>query len=155
MPAPGLHHKDAVPLGDSPGTQTTLVPRRLSPLMADHGVLGELSHVVPARAHFEPAGAAGERGRRQLVDRLPFDECAAGGWIASELDSQIASEWIAKPAGEQSEGALRLERYLLNRPATTLIVMAMTAVPKRYESRACRRAVMRMGLDVRSVSDTW
>ena len=38
--------------------------------------------------------------------------------------------------------------------ATTLMVMAITAIPKTYDSRAWRSAVVRIFLDERSVSET-
>lgn len=43
----------------------------------------------------------------------------------------------------------------LSRPATALMVTPTMQTPKRYDSRAWRRAVARIAGDVRSVSDTW
>ena len=40
------------------------------------------------------------------------------------------------------------------RPATTLIVVAITAIPNTYDNKAWRRAVVRIRLDERSVSET-
>jgi hypothetical protein len=36
-----------------------------------------------------------------------------------------------------------------------LIVVAITAIPNRYDRRAWRKAVIRIGRKARSVSDTW
>jgi len=36
-----------------------------------------------------------------------------------------------------------------------LIVVAITAIPNRYDRRAWRNAVIRIGRETRSVSETW
>lgn len=52
--------------------------------------------------------------------------------------------------------AVRLEaRYFVSRVAMTLIVVATTTTPKRYDSSACRSAAIRIGFAPMSVSETW
>lgn len=58
------------------------------------------------------------------------------------------------PAAKEAALTPVLAPYL-NRPATTLIVVARITVPNTNESRAWRRAAARIGSDVRLVSETW
>ena len=45
--------------------------------------------------------------------------------------------------------------HLERRLATTLMVVARITTPKRYDSTAWRRAVLRIALELISVSETW
>lgn len=47
------------------------------------------------------------------------------------------------------------DRSQCRRLETTLMTKAMITAPNKYENIACTRAIRRIGLEVRFVSDTW
>jgi hypothetical protein len=71
---------------------------------------------------------------------------------SSSLDVHLRSE--ADPALNSIMSLSSGTDQRPRRPATTLIVVAITAIPNTYDNKAWRRAVLRIRLDERSVSET-
>ncbi len=65
-----------------------------------------------------------------------------------------ASRPLRRPAPTGGDGPAIVRPFYRRSPATTLIIMATTNVPKTYDSRAWRVAVLRIDFVVRSVSET-
>ena len=98
------------------------------------------------------------------------NEPAIVGGAARDLAAGLAAESDLPDRLPTPEGALvrhprsddgRLPRmdqdtvHLARRLATTLMVVARITTPKRYDSTAWRRAALRIGLELMSVSETW
>ena len=97
------------------------------------------------------------RRRSQVAARLPRLSSRAASSVQTGQAPYGAPD-LSHVEGAHGRGPDRRDGAApgyLPRPATRLMVAAMTTPPKTYESSACRRAVRRISLVRRSVSDTW
>jgi hypothetical protein len=112
---------------------------------------------TPPRAHFHgptdgPQNAFCQPQELVMVHDLFDDDpdflTAVLTAAAIPTSTRTEFSWVSptRRPGDQSQ-CRRLE--------TTLMTKAMITVPNKYENIACTRAIRRIGLEVRFVSDTW
>jgi hypothetical protein len=155
------------------------VASRSSDLDGGHGVTAHGHRSPPTRIIGQrPAHKPSPRGTAQDLDwedpevraaiirgRAPGTESSCTGLRAGTMPIPSRTRVFQpprSPLGRSPRGTCRCvagrgSRHqwpLLPRPATRLITVANTTAPSRYDSKACRSAVTRIGRVCRSVSDT-
>ncbi len=103
---------------------------------------------------FEPATSA-LTGRRalQTAPQVLGSPVRSGLSFAGRGVSHYRSPGSDGRRAPAGPGVPRGPHY--NKLATTLMAMAMIMAPYRYDRRPWPRAIRRMGLEVRFVSETW
>ena len=98
--------------------------------------------------------------RRARADPLALTDSSGGNAFGTDglCANALTPHSEAKPdelAPIGPKPLMRMSNYLARRLATTLMVVARITTPNTYDSTAWRKAAFRIGLEMRSVSETW